>query len=70
MSVHCRDSTGERKERVHRKVKAQSGCILDENVRQDVTRDPLSVRLNRGPEVYQGTIHKMSAMTHIESLTS
>lgn len=42
---------------------------MDEKSRQDVTWDPLSVRLNRGPEVCQGIIQKVSLMTHNESRT-
>lgn len=42
---------------------------MDEKSRQDVTWDSLSVRLNRGPEVCRGIIHKVSLMTHHESRT-
>lgn len=47
----------------------QSLLTVDEKVRQDVTQDPLNVRLNRGPEVCQGIIHAtMSVMSHNERL--
>ena len=33
---------------------------VDEEAREDVSRDPLSVRLSRGPEVCQGIVQQMS----------
>lgn len=45
----------------------QSQPTIDESTSQDVTWDPLSVRLNRGPEVCQPIIHKLTRVTHSEN---